>query len=99
MKRLALVGLVIGLLPLGCPEKDSTVPEPVVPKISGSEWCDKAESNLLALGCPEGQPTKKGKRFADFCRETQANGVCLKPECLAQVKSCDEVDKVCSCPQ
>lgn len=96
MKRLLLLGALSGLSLLGCPEKESPVPEPVIPKVTGSEWCDKAEANLLALGCPEGQPTKKGTRFADVCRDTQENGINLNPQCLAGIKSCDAVDKECA---
>jgi hypothetical protein len=101
MKRLTLIGLLLGitLATSGCPHEDSTVPEPVVKPVSGSEWCEKAEANLLALGCPEGQPTKKGKRFADVCRETQENGIGLNPQCLAGIKSCDVIDKECAWQQ
>lgn len=87
---LALFGLT------GCPPPHS-VPEPVIPEVKGSEWCDDAEKNLLALGCEEGQPTKKGKSFTDFCVETQRDGgIDLNPKCLASIKSCDEIDKVCA---
>jgi hypothetical protein len=72
-------------------------PEPVIPDVKGSEWCDEAEKNLLALGCEEGQPTKKGKSFTDFCVETQKEGgIDLNPKCLASIKRCDEIDKVCA---
>jgi hypothetical protein len=94
MKRLCTLCL-LGLLLAGCPPQD-TIPEPVIPEVEGTEWCKRAEENLLALGCPEGQPTKKGKRFADVCRETQDNGIDLNPKCLAGVKACSEIDKVCA---
>lgn len=86
--------LVVGLL--GC-TSERVIPEPVIPKVEGSEWCDDAERNLLALGCEEGQPTKKGKSFTEFCLDTQQNGgIDLNPKCLATIKSCDEIDKVCA---
>lgn len=94
MKR-ALIVAAFGLLLAGCPPEPQ-IPEPVIPEVSGSEWCERAEKNLLALGCQEGQPTKRGKRFADFCRETQDNGINLNPQCLAGVKACEEIDKVCA---
>lgn len=81
---------------MGCPDGGSSIPEPVIPKVSGSEWCDKAEANLVALGCEEGKPTTEGKRFADVCRETQSNGIDLNPKCLAGVKSCGAIDKECA---
>src|SRR5262245_18383449 len=99
MKRLSLLVILLSIVLSGCPEQDGVIPEPVIPKVAGSEWCEKAEQNLLALGCPEGQPTKKGKRFADVCRETQENGVNLNAECLAKVKSCDSLDKECAWQQ
>jgi hypothetical protein len=86
---------VVGLFGCGAPEH--VVPEPIVPTVKGSEWCDEAEKNLLALGCEEGRPTKRGKSFTEFCLETQQDGgIDLNPQCLATIKSCDEVDKVCA---
>jgi hypothetical protein len=82
---------------LGCPPYERVVPEPEIPQVQGSEWCDDAEKNLLGLGCEEGQPTKKGKSFTEFCLDTQKNGgIDLNPKCLATIKSCDEIDKVCA---
>lgn len=103
MKRLTLLGFLLGialtLASAGCPSEAGQIPDPIVTPQSGSEWCDKAEENLRALGCPEGEPTKKGKRFADVCRETQENGIGLNPKCLAEIKSCDVIDKECAWQQ
>jgi hypothetical protein len=91
---LALSFALVGLL--GCPT-GHYIPEPEIPEVKGSEWCDDAEKNLLALGCEEGQPTKRGKSFTEFCIDTQKNGgIDLNPKCLATIKSCDEIDKVCA---
>ena len=93
MKRLCLLGLLCvfsAIFPAACAGSD-VIPEPVIPVVTGSEWCERAEKNLLALGCPEGEPTKKGKSFAEFCRETQENGISVNPECLAGIKSCDAI--------
>lgn len=88
--------LVFAGLP-GCPAPERVVPEPVVPEVKDSEWCAAAEKNLLALGCEEGKPTKRGKSFTDFCVETQKEGgIDLHPKCLSTVKSCDEIDRVCA---
>lgn len=59
------------------------------------DMCDAAEVHLIALSCPEGQPTKRGTRFADICRELSAAGIFPNPRCLANIKSCSEVD-VCT---
>jgi len=60
-----------------------------------SEWCDLAENHLTELNCIEAQPTKKGVHFGAFCRELQQNGIFINPKCLAEIKSCSEVD-VCT---
>ncbi len=82
----------------GCPPSPSS-PDPVkptpTPVPTDTEWCDLAENHLTELNCVEGQPTKKGIHFGAFCRELQANGIYINPRCLAEVKSCAEVD-VCT---
>lgn len=62
------------------------------PIVTDSDYCDKAEANLVRLNCPEGNPTKKGKSFSDLCFELQQKGVFLNPKCLSTVTSCDQVD-------
>lgn len=91
--RIIFVAAALGLA--GCPT-EPVVPDPKIPQVKGSEWCERAEKNLLALGCEEGQPTKEGKSFTEFCKETQANGIDLNPQCLANISSCDQVDQVCA---
>ncbi len=76
------------------PSADPVAPHPT-PVPTDVEMCDAAEVHLIALGCPEGQPTKRGTRFADICRELSAAGIFPNPRCLANVKSCSEVD-VCT---
>jgi hypothetical protein len=87
--------LLLLILCVACPSQDS-VPEPEIPVVEGTEWCERAEKNLVALGCEEGKPTKKGKSFAQVCKETQDNGVDLNPKCLSTIKSCDQIDKECA---
>lgn len=93
MKKLCLA--VIWILVGGCAGGDN-VPEPVTPEVSGSSLCASAERNLLALGCEEGKPTKKGKSFTQFCEETQANGIDLHPGCLSKITRCEQMDKECA---
>lgn len=82
----------------GCPPSQTTT-DPVQPRPTpvptDTELCDRAEAHLIELGCPEGQPTKRGKRFGDVCRELHDNGIFVNPKCLAEIKSCAEVD-VCT---
>ena len=66
-----------------------SVPTPITTDVS---YCDAAEAHLIALGCPEGQPTKRGTRFADVCRELLHVGIYANPKCLVSAKSCSEID-------
>lgn len=101
MKNSFVIAIALALASIaceGCPPV-STVPDPVPPRPTpvptDIEWCDRAETRLIELNCPESQPTKKGIRFGAFCRELQSNGIAINPRCLAEVKSCAEVD-VCT---
>lgn len=54
------------------------------------------------LGCPEGDPVydsdlpgprgTPNKSCEQFCKDQQSNGVFINPRCVAQVKSCDEIE-------
>lgn len=84
------------------------------PIVTDSASCEAAQANLLAEegtpmakanglhhGCAEGEPTKKGKSFAQFCMETQKSGIALYPKCLAKIDSCSQINRVTStgmCP-
>ncbi len=57
--------------------------------------CELAERHLIALNCPEGRPTKRGKPFAEVCKELQDNGIFVNPKCLSLVETCAGVD-VCT---
>lgn len=65
------------------------IPTPVV---TDTQYCDLAQSHLIALKCDEGNPTKKGKSFSTVCRETQDNGIFINPKCLSEVTTCDQID-------
>jgi hypothetical protein len=73
---------------------DPVTPHPT-PVPVDIEYCNLAEDHLIALHCSEGNPTTKGKRFGDVCRELQNAGIVVNPKCLATVKSCTEID-VCT---
>lgn len=98
MKRLAAVMLVALVACDACPPAPPT-PDPVqptpTPVPTDTEWCDLAENHLTELNCVEGQPTKKGVHFGAMCRELQSHGIFINPKCLAEIKSCAEVD-VCT---
>lgn len=91
--------MLISLLFLGfdCSGKQP-IPQPVpvkpqpTPIVTGTNYCDKAQENLLRLNCVEGHSTKKGKPFAQFCRETQENGIFINPKCLSEITDCGQVD-------
>jgi hypothetical protein len=82
----------------GCPPMGPT-PDPVQPRPTpiptDTEWCDLAENKLTELNCIESQPTKKGVHFGALCKELQSKGIFVNPKCLAEIKTCAEVD-VCT---
>lgn len=98
IKKLALLAFVALTACEGCPPSQTTT-DPVQPRPTpvptDTEYCDLAEVHLIMLHCSEGNPTTRGKRFADVCRELQAAGIAVNPKCLANVTSCAEVD-VCT---
>lgn len=88
--QLALLSLL--LLGFDCnPAPPTPVRPQPTPVVTDSDWCEKAQENLLRLQCAEGEPTKKGKSFAEFCRETQENGIFLNPRCLAGIDRCQMI--------
>lgn len=88
--------LILSLLLLAPDCSGPVTQKPVQPKptpiVTDTEQCDLAQINLLRLRCPEGNPTKKGKTFSDFCKETQNNGIFLNPKCLATLTDCSQID-------
>lgn len=90
--------ILFSLLLVAClPNKEtSNAPTPApTPIVTDTQYCDAAEANLVKLGCSEGKPTKRGKRFGDVCRELHENGIFVNPRCLTSIKQCSEVD-VCT---
>lgn len=97
MKKLVFLCLFLVACQNGCPIQPT--PDPVqphpTPVPTGSEFCDLAEKRLQDLQCAEGNPTKKGERFGDVCRELQSKGIAIDPKCLSEIKTCADVD-VCT---
>ncbi len=91
----AIAFALLACVSCGSSSKPNPVPPRPTPVVVDVDLCDSAEAHLIALGCPEGQPTKRGLRFGDVCRELSAAGIFPNPKCLANVKSCVEVD-VCT---
>lgn len=88
------ITLLLFLFLIGC-QPTST---PAKPPIS-TDACDAAENHLLNdLECPDGRggmlggPTKKGKSWAQLCKDDAANGVDLHAACLAMIGKCSEAD-------
>jgi hypothetical protein len=72
----------------GSPQRPGQIPAP-----ADNDVCVTAEANLK-IACPAvAAPTKKGKTFAQWCVETQDNGINMNPKCLARAKSCDDADR------
>ena len=97
MKNSTILSIIASFLMLACTSNlysRPPTPQPI-PVITDTEMCDAAEANLIKLGCPEGKPTKRGKRFGDVCRELQENGIFVNPRCLTIIVSCVNVD-VCT---
>lgn len=78
----------------GCPPAPTSC-QPPSPQADAAppdgDACERACSNIKALGCPEGEP-KTGESCVMVCRHTQVTGLTdLQPECLAAARSVDDV--------
>lgn len=97
MNKIVLSSVILAAF-LACTpfEQPPHPPEPMpTPVVVDTEYCDAAEANLIKLNCPEGQPTKRGERFGDVCRELHSEGIFVNPRCLSTITSCTSVD-VCT---
>lgn len=74
-----------------CTGANQNLPKPT-PVVKETDYCSAAERRLLQLHCSEGNPTKRGKTFTQFCYETQNNGIFLNPKCLAQITGCEQIE-------
>lgn len=72
-------------------------PDPINP--DDSDMCPAACDNLRRLGCEEGNDVYDPEADAMipcefFCLDTQGKGHALNPTCVAEITSCDQMDKV-----
>jgi hypothetical protein len=79
---------------LGCPTR-SNIPNPR-PLPTDTASCRTACDHLETLGCPEGSPLEDGTTCTKFCEDTQNSGHALNPSCVAEIKSCKEVETICA---
>lgn len=90
--------VVLFLLLASCPAppKDPAHPDDLHP----ADTCIAAEERLLQLGCRDakgrlvGGPNRRGEPFRTVCRIAVENKVSLRPNCLAQITVCSEM-QVC----
>jgi hypothetical protein len=101
-----LVGALVlsfSVLILGCPiQPQSPSPHPVIPPDSDlcaamcnhigpkGLWCE--EGNAVYDSDLPGPPDVPNLTCETWCKNEQANGVFINPRCVAQVKSCSEIE-------
>lgn len=104
---LLLLACLTGCLPV---PKDETTPDPNPvtddPTTEELTACERACKHVGpdGLGCEYGEPVYdsdvEGERgvpntsCAVFCAKQEANGLEQKPECIAKVGACSEIDEV-----
>lgn len=92
MRRLFTVLVV--LVTLGCGGK--RIPEPRPATITDSASCDPACEHLRDLRCEEGNdihmPDDTKVTCAQWCKETQSNGVWLNPKCVEKITQCSQIE-------
>jgi hypothetical protein len=87
-----------GCIPLEA--QQDTTPRPVPEGSPCAQMCEHIGPN--GLGCEEGQPVYDSdvagppgvpnESCVTFCNKQLDNGVDIFPECIARVKSCDEIE-------
>jgi len=90
--------LIISLFVLTCEVQDPS-PHPVTAKKDDSQ-CVTAQKTLERLNCPEKEfdlDDDGGKiSFGDFCKYENSIGVWLRPDCIATIKTCGDMNVMCS---
>jgi hypothetical protein len=71
--------------------------DPDVCQVDNSDDCGRAGYVLCKLECrsPAGAPlwqTPGGKSFASVCRQAAADGRSWRPDCLARITECSQLD-------
>lgn len=94
--------LSVILLACGCvPGPVDNLPEPPPPPEPapvGVDDCESAHARLIKLGCAE-TTTPKGASFQEACEAAAADGRNWRPDCIAQIRSCDEIETMYSTPE
>lgn len=98
------LGALLAAALAGCVPSNTrpVVEEPLDPAPSVAAPCQRAQENLLRLGCKDsegrllGGPNKAGDTFSAVCQNAVANHVNVNPVCIASVVKCSEVD---TCPR
>lgn len=90
MKRIVVL---LSVVLLGCPAQG--IPR-VRPLPTDTASCRTACDHLETLDCDEGKPLENGTTCTKFCEDTQNSGHALNASCVANVKSCKEVETTCA---
>lgn len=73
-------------------------PPPPKPAPVGVDDCESAHEKLVELGCPE-TTTPKGDSFAVACEAAAADGRNWRPDCIAQIHDCDDIEVMYNTPE
>lgn len=93
---IALCFLACGSAPPYGPQP-KPVPKPEPAPVKDSD-CAKAHKKLVELNC-EYQTTPDGDSFADACEVAADDGRNWRPDCIALVASCDQVEDAFRTPE
>ena len=97
--------LAIFLLAVGCPQPPAPIPHDYDAAASdtylseaGAGACQRAEDTLVRLGCKQAR-TPAGVPFHEACDHALDDGRNWRPDCLALITSCDQLDTVYRTPE
>lgn len=85
MNHYALISFVL----LSCSQHVKPKPAPV-----SSDWCDTAFVRLSELKCKEAVPT-----FTEACKRAITDGRNWRPDCLAVVATCADIETAYRTPE
>ena len=92
---LILVAVGCGAPPYG--PQPAPVPKPEPAPVEASD-CEKAHEKLVELNC-ELQKTPEGAPFSEACETAADDGRNWRPDCIALVESCDQVEEAFRTPE
>jgi len=95
MKQYLLL-ILLSLSVFNCNPGETLTPPRPPRVVEGTVMCKDAEIHLTELKCEIAKPTKKGKSFEQFCKETQDAGIFINPKCLTTVNNCEEAVDICT---